>query len=49
MVSSVITDHINKYTLAKSEVPNMNIVGVGFANITKKQIFPPRPKICKKR
>ena len=29
-MSSIITDHIN-YTLAKSEVPNMNIVvGVGF-------------------
>ena len=29
MVGFFIPDHIN-YTLAKSEVPNMYIVGVGF-------------------
>ena len=46
MVGSFITDHINYYTLAQSEVPNMYIVGgVGFG--AKKLFFPFRPKICR--
>ena len=35
----IITDYIN-YTLAKSEVPNMYIVEVGYGNRQKTQFFP---------